>query len=111
MRALSGGVCFLKNFFSAIIVSSFYSGPPCIGAGASIGSNCVLVAPVSVGEGAVVGASSAITRDVSPDALALERSEQTELADGGRRFRERRDKPPKGEAEPASDKSENESET
>ncbi len=82
-----------------------------IGSGASIGSNCVLVAPVSVGEGAVVGASSAITRDVSPDALALERSEQTELAGGGRRFRERRDKPPKGEAEPASDKSENENET
>jgi bifunctional UDP-N-acetylglucosamine pyrophosphorylase/glucosamine-1-phosphate N-acetyltransferase len=82
-----------------------------IGSGASIGSNCVLVAPVSVGEGAIVGASSAITRDVSPDALALERSEQMELADGGRRFRERRDKPPKGEAEPASDMNENESET
>lgn len=48
-----------------------------IGAGASIGSNCVLVAPVSVGAGAVVGAANAITKDV-----ALERSEQTELAGG-----------------------------
>jgi len=82
-----------------------------IGAGASIGSNCVLVAPVSVGEGAIVGASSAITRDVSPDALALERSEQTELAGGARRYRERRDRPPEVEADSDNEMNENESET
>jgi bifunctional UDP-N-acetylglucosamine pyrophosphorylase/glucosamine-1-phosphate N-acetyltransferase len=70
-----------------------------IGAGASIGSNCVLVAPVSVGDGAIVGASSAITKDVSPDAPALKRSEQTESAGPARRFRERREKPPECEAE------------
>ncbi len=61
-----------------------------IGAGASIGSNCVLVAPVSIGDGAMVGASSAITKDVPPDALALERCEQKEYAGGARRFRARR---------------------
>jgi bifunctional UDP-N-acetylglucosamine pyrophosphorylase/glucosamine-1-phosphate N-acetyltransferase len=66
-----------------------------IGAGASIGSNCVLVAPVSIGEGAIVAASSAITRDVAADALALERGAQTEREGGARRFRERRGKPPK----------------
>ena len=62
-----------------------------IGAGASIGSNCVLVAPVSVGAGAIVGAASAITEDVAPDAIALERNQQTELSGAARRFRERRD--------------------
>ncbi len=72
-----------------------------IGAGASIGSNCVLVAPVTVGEGAIVGASSAITRDVPPDALALERCEQQEYADGALRFRERHRKPSGEDAAPA----------
>ena len=60
-----------------------------IGAGAFIGSNTALVAPVTVGDGAVVGAGSVITRDVEPDSLALERSEQKGVAGWARRFRER----------------------
>jgi bifunctional UDP-N-acetylglucosamine pyrophosphorylase/glucosamine-1-phosphate N-acetyltransferase len=60
-----------------------------IGAGAFIGSNTALVAPVSVGEGAIVGAGSVITRDVEADSLALERSEQKGVAGWARRFRER----------------------
>ena len=60
-----------------------------IGAGAFIGSNSALVAPVSVGEGAIVGAGSVITRDVEPDSLAVERSEQKGIAGWARRFRER----------------------
>lgn len=47
-----------------------------IGAGAFIGSNTALVAPVSVGEGAIVGAGSVITVDVASDALALARGRQ-----------------------------------
>jgi bifunctional UDP-N-acetylglucosamine pyrophosphorylase/glucosamine-1-phosphate N-acetyltransferase len=47
-----------------------------IGAGAFIGSNTALVAPVSVGDNAIVGAGSTITRDVEADALAVERSKQ-----------------------------------
>ena len=47
-----------------------------IGAAAFIGSNTALVAPVSVGEGAIVGAGSVITVDVSKDALALGRGRQ-----------------------------------
>ncbi len=47
-----------------------------IGAKAFIGSNTALVAPVSVGEGALVAAGSTITEDVPADALAVERSEQ-----------------------------------
>ena len=60
-----------------------------IGAGAFIGSNTALVAPVTVGEGAIVGAGSVITRDVEADSLAVERSEQKGIAGWARRFRER----------------------
>jgi bifunctional UDP-N-acetylglucosamine pyrophosphorylase/glucosamine-1-phosphate N-acetyltransferase len=47
-----------------------------IGAGAFIGSNASLVAPVRIGQGAYVGSGSVITQDVPGDALALERSQQ-----------------------------------
>jgi bifunctional UDP-N-acetylglucosamine pyrophosphorylase/glucosamine-1-phosphate N-acetyltransferase len=60
-----------------------------IGAGAFIGSNTALVAPVTVGDGAIVGAGSVITRDVEADSLAIERSEQKGLAGWAKRFRER----------------------
>lgn len=48
----------------------------CIGDGAFIGSDTMLVAPVTIGKGAVTAAGSAIARDVPDGALALERSEQ-----------------------------------
>jgi bifunctional UDP-N-acetylglucosamine pyrophosphorylase/glucosamine-1-phosphate N-acetyltransferase len=60
-----------------------------IGAGAFIGSNTALVAPVSVGEGAIVGAGSVITSDVEPDSLAIERNQQKGISGWARRFRER----------------------
>jgi bifunctional UDP-N-acetylglucosamine pyrophosphorylase/glucosamine-1-phosphate N-acetyltransferase len=60
-----------------------------IGAGAFIGSNTALVAPVTIGEGAVVGAGSVITEDVEADSLAVERTEQKGIAGWARRFRER----------------------
>ena len=60
-----------------------------IGAGAFIGSNTALVAPVTIGEGAVIGAGSVITEDVEADALAVERSEQKGIAGWAKRFRER----------------------
>src|SRR5262249_20611536 len=40
-----------------------------IGAGAFIGSNSAIVAPVTIGDGAYVGSGSVITKDVEPDAL------------------------------------------
>ena len=60
-----------------------------IGAGAFIGSNTALVAPVTVGDGAVVGAGSVITENVEPDSLAVERTEQKGIAGWAKRFRER----------------------
>jgi len=47
-----------------------------IGAGAFIGSNSALVAPVEVGEGAYVGTGSVITDNVPAGALALARARQ-----------------------------------
>ncbi|MBO8141126.1 MAG: bifunctional UDP-N-acetylglucosamine diphosphorylase/glucosamine-1-phosphate N-acetyltransferase GlmU [Firmicutes bacterium] len=47
--------------------------------GAFIGSNANLVAPVRIGARAYIGAGSTVSRDVSPDALALERAEQHEI--------------------------------
>ncbi len=44
-----------------------------IGAGAFIGSNSSLVAPVKIGDGAYVGSGSVITKDVPADALAVAR--------------------------------------
>jgi bifunctional UDP-N-acetylglucosamine pyrophosphorylase/glucosamine-1-phosphate N-acetyltransferase len=60
-----------------------------IGAGAFIGSNTALVAPVTIGDRAIVGAGSVITENVEPDSLAVERSEQQGIAGWARRFRER----------------------
>lgn len=47
-----------------------------IGAGAFIGSNSSLVAPVEIGAGATVGAGSTITRNVEDQALAVTRAKQ-----------------------------------
>jgi bifunctional UDP-N-acetylglucosamine pyrophosphorylase/glucosamine-1-phosphate N-acetyltransferase len=60
-----------------------------IGEGAFIGSNTALVAPVSVGAGAIVGAGSVITKDVAADELAVARGEQKGLAGWAARFRKR----------------------
>jgi bifunctional UDP-N-acetylglucosamine pyrophosphorylase / glucosamine-1-phosphate N-acetyltransferase len=60
-----------------------------IGAGAFIGSNSALVAPVSIGAGAIVGAGSVVTKDVEADALALVRPEQTAKPGWAARFREK----------------------
>jgi bifunctional UDP-N-acetylglucosamine pyrophosphorylase / glucosamine-1-phosphate N-acetyltransferase len=47
-----------------------------IGAGAFIGSNSSLVAPVSIGEGAMTGSGSVITASIPADALGLGRARQ-----------------------------------
>ncbi len=47
-----------------------------IGKRAFIGSDTMLVAPVTIGDGAMTGSGSVITEDVPPDALALARARQ-----------------------------------
>lgn len=51
-----------------------------IGAGAFIGSNTALVAPVSIGEGATVAAGSTVTKAVSDNELAVARGKQRNIA-------------------------------
>ena len=60
-----------------------------IGMGAFIGSNTALIAPVSVGQGAIVGAGSTITEDVAPDDLALTRTAQKNMKNFAPRLRAR----------------------
>lgn len=62
--------------------------PTTVGDGAFIGSATMLIAPVEVGAGAQTAAGSAISHDVPPDALAIERAEQRTIEGwAGRRRR------------------------
>jgi bifunctional UDP-N-acetylglucosamine pyrophosphorylase/glucosamine-1-phosphate N-acetyltransferase len=60
-----------------------------IESGAFIGSGTELVAPVKIGKRAYVGAGSTITKDVSPEALAISRSRQQEKPGWAKRKRKK----------------------
>ena len=60
-----------------------------IGDGAFIGSNSALVAPVSIGANAIVGAGSTVTSDVPDNAIAIARGKQTNIDDAAIEFRKR----------------------
>jgi bifunctional UDP-N-acetylglucosamine pyrophosphorylase/glucosamine-1-phosphate N-acetyltransferase len=63
-----------------------------IGAGAFIGSNSALVAPVTIGDGAYIGSGSVITQSVEADALAVARGRQETKAGWAKAFRARHKK-------------------
>ncbi|MEN9579842.1 MAG: UDP-N-acetylglucosamine pyrophosphorylase / glucosamine-phosphate N-acetyltransferase, partial [Pseudomonadota bacterium] len=58
-----------------------------IGAGAFIGSDSQLIAPVVIGEGAYVATGTTVVSDVPAQALALSRTSQVNKADYARRLR------------------------
>ena len=60
-----------------------------IGDGAFIGSDTMMVAPVTIGAGAIVGAGSVITEDVQPDSLGIARAEQHQVEGWAERKRAR----------------------
>jgi bifunctional UDP-N-acetylglucosamine pyrophosphorylase/glucosamine-1-phosphate N-acetyltransferase len=60
-----------------------------IGAGAFIGSNSALVAPVTIGDGAYIGSGSVITKPVEAGALAVARGRQQTKAGWAKKFRDR----------------------
>src|SRR3989338_500415 len=60
-----------------------------IGEGVFIGSNCSLIAPLSIGEYAIVAAGSVVTEDVKERALAIGRALQTTVEKGADRLREK----------------------
>jgi bifunctional UDP-N-acetylglucosamine pyrophosphorylase/glucosamine-1-phosphate N-acetyltransferase len=66
----------------------FFKHKTTIGKGAFIGTNSSLVAPVNIGAGAYIGSGSVITKDVPDDAMAIERSPQSNREGGAKRFRE-----------------------
>jgi bifunctional UDP-N-acetylglucosamine pyrophosphorylase/glucosamine-1-phosphate N-acetyltransferase len=69
-----------------------------IGAGAFIGSNTALVAPVKIGDGAYIGAGSVITEEVPANTLAIARGRQANIEDWARRFREEQEERKKNDA-------------
>jgi len=63
-----------------------------IGRNVFVGSDTQLVAPVAIGDGALIGAGSTITKDVPADALALSRVPQTSREGGASQIRARQKK-------------------
>jgi len=63
-----------------------------IGAHVFVGSNTALVAPLNIGDGAMIAAGSVVTEDVQSDALVLARSRQEEKSDWAKSFRAKQDK-------------------
>jgi bifunctional UDP-N-acetylglucosamine pyrophosphorylase / glucosamine-1-phosphate N-acetyltransferase len=59
-----------------------------IGAGAFVGSNSSLVAPVTIGDGSYIGSGSVITKAVDPDALAIARGRQVAKTGWAKAFRD-----------------------
>jgi bifunctional UDP-N-acetylglucosamine pyrophosphorylase/glucosamine-1-phosphate N-acetyltransferase len=59
-----------------------------IGAGAFVGSNSSLVAPITIGAGAFVGSGSVVTEDVAPNSLAVARGRQVAKEGWAQSFRE-----------------------
>ena len=66
----------------------FFKNKTTIGEAAFVGSNSSLVAPVTIGNGAYIGSGSVITKDVPDDAMAVERSQQSNREGGATRYRE-----------------------
>ncbi len=60
-----------------------------IGKSVFIGSNTALVAPVTIGDGAVVGAGSTVVRDVPADALTIARGQQVDKPGRAKALREK----------------------
>jgi bifunctional UDP-N-acetylglucosamine pyrophosphorylase/glucosamine-1-phosphate N-acetyltransferase len=69
--------------------NGFQKSATVIGASAFIGSNSVLVAPITIGDGAYIAAGSTITESVPDNALGIGRALQTTKSDGGTRLRQK----------------------
>jgi len=84
-----------KANIGAGVVTCNYDGerkhPTDIGAGAFVGSDTMLVAPVRVGSGATTAAGSVITKDVPDGALAVGRARQRNVEGWQERRKKKRD--------------------
>ena len=71
------------NFGAGSIIANYdgaHKHRTVIGADVHVGSNCVLVAPVRIGDGATVGAGSTISKDTPAGQLTLARGRQVSVA-------------------------------
>jgi bifunctional UDP-N-acetylglucosamine pyrophosphorylase / glucosamine-1-phosphate N-acetyltransferase len=73
-----------------------------IGRDVFVGSDVQLVAPVTVGDGAIIGAGTTVTSDVPPDALAVSRTPQRNLQGAASAYRERKRRAKAAPVAPAS---------
>ncbi len=62
-----------------------------IGADVHVGSNCVLVAPVSIGDGATIGGGSTISKDAPAGQLTVARAKQVTIASWKRPQKQKKD--------------------
>ncbi len=60
-----------------------------IGNDVHIGSNCVLVAPMTIGDGATIGAGSTLAKDAPAGQLTVARARQSSLANWRRAVKSR----------------------
>lgn len=83
-----------QSNIGAGVVTCNYDGfnkwPTVIGKEVFVGSNTALIAPISIGDQAVIGASSTITDDVMENSLAISRVRQQDFQGKGQRFRQQR---------------------
>jgi len=56
-----------------------------------VGSNCVLIAPVTLGAGGTIGGGSTITKDTAPGALSVARGKQVSIANWARPVKKAKD--------------------
>jgi bifunctional UDP-N-acetylglucosamine pyrophosphorylase/glucosamine-1-phosphate N-acetyltransferase len=61
-----------------------------IGRDVFVGSDVQFIAPVTIGDGAIIAAGTTVTEDVPKDALALAREPQKNLPEGGAKYREKK---------------------
>lgn len=61
-----------------------------IGRDVLIGANSSLVAPLTIGDHAIIGAGTTVTKNVAEEALTIGRSKQVDIAHGGKFFHERK---------------------
>ena len=68
----------------------FFKSKTVIGDNVFIGSDTMLIAPIKIGEGAVVAAGSVVTRDVPPNYLTIERGRQKNIKNGAIKYKKRK---------------------
>ena len=63
-----------------------------VGDGSFVGSNSTIISPVEIAKGTIVAAGSVITKSTQENSLAISRSGQVEIANGGEKFRKKHGK-------------------